>query len=149
MLLSAHFRAPGLLQQGQRSGGQAHDGQPYLVCVSELGASLELPAHADVNFDDGSETLGILSLEESGVAVKSVDCEVMIPESDSYDAHALASLVGRVRKMTSLLKAQDEDSSWTLSVAEGHAWLRDRVESSVMCAWGVAAADVDSDEGVD
>jgi hypothetical protein len=147
MLLDGRFQVLGLLQQAQRSDDQARDERWCWVCASALGASWELRDHADVKFYDGSETSETLSRsEESGAVVMNDGCEGKSPRSDSCDARALASLVGRARIVTSLLKAQDGGSSWTWSVAEGRASPRDRAEWFAMCAVGVADAGACSDE---
>jgi hypothetical protein len=150
MLLSERFLAPGSLQQARRSDGQARGEQLYLVCVSVLGASWEVRAHADENFYDASEIAWILllSIVESGVAAMSGDCGVMSPKLDSCDVRALASLVGKAQIATILSRAQDGDSFWILRVAEGRAWLHGHGGWFAMCALGGAGAGVYSGEVV-
>jgi hypothetical protein len=150
MLPCERFRAPGSLRRARRSDGQARAEQLCLVCVSVLGASWEPRAHADENFCDALETAWILLLiVESGVAAMSDGCGAMSPKLDSCDARALVSLVGKAQKGTILWRAQDGDSFWILSVAEGRVSLRDHGEWFATCAWGGVGAGVYSDEVVD
>lgn len=68
-------------------------------------------------------------------------------KSRNDDDCAGESWVGKVKKVTILVKVQDGDSSWILSVVEGRASLLDLLVCPVMSVWGVVAVYVGS--GVD